>query len=78
MATKPAEGRPEGAFRSRGRRGQEDEEEARQRDAAQALLVLQAGHQGDVKGDRPGGFELVGGAKYDAWAKFKGTGATRR
>ena len=30
---------------------------------------------GDVKGDRPGGFDFVGGAKYDAWAKIKGTSA---
>jgi diazepam-binding inhibitor (GABA receptor modulator, acyl-CoA-binding protein) len=30
--------------------------------------------EGDVKGDRPGGFDFVGGAKYDAWAKLKGTG----
>ena len=28
---------------------------------------------GDVKGDRPGGFDFVGGAKYDAWARLKGT-----
>ena len=28
---------------------------------------------GDVKGDRPGGFDFVGGAKYDAWSKLKGT-----
>ena len=27
---------------------------------------------GDVKGARPGGFDFVGGAKYDAWAKLKG------
>ena len=27
---------------------------------------------GDVKGDRPGGFDFVGSAKYDAWAKLKG------
>src|ERR1700730_3352103 len=27
---------------------------------------------GDVKGDRPGGFDFVGGAKYDAWTKLKG------
>jgi diazepam-binding inhibitor (GABA receptor modulating acyl-CoA-binding protein) len=31
--------------------------------------------EGDVKGDRPGGFDFVGGAKYDAWAKLKGTSA---
>ena len=27
---------------------------------------------GDVSGDRPGGFDFVGGAKYDAWSKLKG------
>jgi diazepam-binding inhibitor (GABA receptor modulator, acyl-CoA-binding protein) len=27
--------------------------------------------EGDVKGDRPGGFDFVGGAKYDAWVKLK-------
>ncbi|HET9045985.1 MAG TPA: acyl-CoA-binding protein [Casimicrobiaceae bacterium] len=29
--------------------------------------------EGDVKGERPGGFDFVGGAKYDAWSKLKGT-----
>lgn len=29
---------------------------------------------GDVTGERPGGFDFVGGAKYDAWAALKGTG----
>jgi acyl-CoA-binding protein len=28
--------------------------------------------EGDVRGDRPGGFDFVGAAKYDAWAKLKG------
>ena len=27
---------------------------------------------GDTKGERPGGFDFVGGAKYDAWSKLKG------
>jgi len=27
---------------------------------------------GDVKGDRPGAFDFVAGAKYDAWSKLKG------
>ena len=27
---------------------------------------------GDVQGAWPGGFDFVGGAKYDAWAKLKG------
>jgi diazepam-binding inhibitor (GABA receptor modulator, acyl-CoA-binding protein) len=29
---------------------------------------------GDAKGDRPGMLDMVGRAKYDAWAKLKGTG----
>lgn len=28
---------------------------------------------GDVGGSRPGGFDFVGAAKFDAWAKLKGT-----
>jgi diazepam-binding inhibitor (GABA receptor modulator, acyl-CoA-binding protein) len=31
--------------------------------------------EGDVKGSRPGGFDFVGGAKHDAWAKLKGMSA---
>jgi acyl-CoA-binding protein len=30
--------------------------------------------EGDVSGPRPGMFDFVGAAKYDAWAKLKGTG----
>ena len=29
--------------------------------------------QGDVTGDRPGFMDFVGGAKFDAWEKLKGT-----
>ncbi|AAF09755.1 acyl-CoA-binding protein [Deinococcus radiodurans] len=40
------------------------------------LLKLYAlykqGSAGDVDGKRPGGFDFVGGAKYDAWAGLKG------
>jgi len=28
--------------------------------------------EGDVSGDRPGGFDFVGCAKHDAWSKLKG------
>jgi acyl-CoA-binding protein len=28
---------------------------------------------GDVSGDRPGSFDFVNRAKYDAWARLKGT-----
>lgn len=30
------------------------------------------GTEGDVTGSRPGGFDFVGGAKFDAWSKLKG------
>ena len=43
----------------------------------QTLLRLYAhykqGSEGDVHGDKPGFFDFVGAAKYDAWAKLKGT-----
>ncbi|MGQ0621482.1 MAG: acyl-CoA-binding protein [Panacagrimonas sp.] len=31
--------------------------------------------EGDAKGSRPGMLDLVGRAKYDTWAKLKGTTA---
>ena len=31
------------------------------------------GTEGDVKGEKPGFFDFIGGAKYDAWSKLKGT-----
>lgn len=41
------------------------------------LLILYAsfkqGSAGDVSGKRPGMLDMVGRAKYDAWAKLKGT-----
>lgn len=30
--------------------------------------------EGDVKGDRPGMFDMMARGKYDAWAKLKGLG----
>lgn len=29
--------------------------------------------EGDVSGDRPGGFDFKGIAKYDSWASLRGT-----
>ena len=41
------------------------------------LLKLYAlykqGSEGDVKGDKPGFFDFVGTAKYEAWGKLSGT-----
>ena len=31
--------------------------------------------EGDVRGERPGGFDFAGGAKHGAWAKLKGMSA---
>ena len=43
------------------------------------LLKLYAlykqGAEGDVSGPKPGFFDFVGTAKYEAWAKLKGTSA---
>lgn len=33
--------------------------------------------EGDVTGERPGAFAFVDRAKYDAWAKLKGTDITK-
>lgn len=42
----------------------------------EALLELYAlykqGSSGDVSGDKPGFFDFVGAAKYEAWAKLEG------
>ncbi len=35
--------------------------------------LYKQGSQGDVTGDKPGFFDFVGVAKYEAWEKLKGT-----
>lgn len=35
--------------------------------------LFKQGSSGDVSGDRPGMLDMIGRAKYDAWAKLKGT-----
>ena len=35
--------------------------------------LYKQGTKGDASGSRPGMFDMVGRAKYDAWAKLKGT-----
>lgn len=35
--------------------------------------LFKQGKVGDVTGSRPGMFDMVGRAKYDAWAALKGT-----
>ncbi|MCJ0824670.1 acyl-CoA-binding protein [Luteimonas sp. 50] len=35
--------------------------------------LYKQGAEGDVSGDKPGFFDFVGTAKYEAWSKLKGT-----
>jgi diazepam-binding inhibitor (GABA receptor modulating acyl-CoA-binding protein) len=35
--------------------------------------LYKQGSAGDVQGEKPGFFDFVGGAKYEAWEKLKGT-----
>lgn len=35
--------------------------------------LYKQGSEGDVHGDKPGFFDFVGTAKYEAWATLKGT-----
>ena len=35
--------------------------------------LYKQGAEGDVKGDKPGFFDFVGAAKYEAWEKLQGT-----
>lgn len=35
--------------------------------------LYKQGAEGDVNGPRPGFFDFVGSAKYEAWEKLKGT-----
>lgn len=34
--------------------------------------LYKQGSGGDVSGERPGGFDFAGAAKYDAWAALRG------
>lgn len=40
----------------------------------QLYALYKQGSTGDVEGDKPGFFDFVGVAKYEAWEKLKGTG----
>jgi len=42
-------------------------------DMLRLYALYKQGSTGDVSGERPGGFALVERAKYDAWARLKGT-----
>jgi acyl-CoA-binding protein len=42
-------------------------------DMLRAYALYKQATVGDVQGDRPGAFKFADRAKYDAWAKAKGT-----
>jgi acyl-CoA-binding protein len=42
-------------------------------DMLRLYALYKQGSAGDVTGDRPGAFDMINRAKYDAWAKLKGT-----
>ena len=39
----------------------------------QLYALFKQGSVGDVQGDKPGFFDFVGAAKYEAWEKLAGT-----
>jgi acyl-CoA-binding protein len=39
----------------------------------QLYALYKQGTVGDVQGERPGFFDFVGAAKYEAWEKLRGT-----
>lgn len=42
-------------------------------DMLRLYSLFKQGSEGDVSGERPGALAFVDRAKYDAWAKLKGT-----
>ncbi len=57
-------------------KAQQDVQNLSERPSNDKLLKLYAlfkqSTDGDVHGERPGGFDFKGAAKYDAWAKEQG------
>ncbi len=64
-------------LQSRFEQAKQDVQGLSERPDNDTLLRLYAlykqGSEGDVSGDKPGFFDFVGTAKYEAWAKLKGT-----
>ena len=64
-------------LKARFEKAAEDVKKLPERPDNDTLLKLYAlykqGSEGDVFGPKPGFFDFVGTAKYEAWAKLKGT-----
>ena len=41
-------------------------------DLLKIYALYKQAKEGDIQGDRPGGFDFVAAAKYNAWEKLKG------
>lgn len=58
---------------------QQDVKSLARRPSNETMLKLYAlfkqATYGDAAGERPGGFDFVGQAKFDAWSKVRGTSA---
>src|SRR5215467_5491546 len=70
-------GEPMSDLKARFEKAAEDVKKLPERPDNDTLLKLYAlykqGSEGDVSGPKPGFFDFVGTAKYEAWAKLKGT-----
>src|SRR5688572_2144537 len=80
MLSLPPHTRPEPAMadlKSQFEQAAKDIKELPERPDNDTLLKLYAlykqGAEGDVNGPKPGFFDFVGTAKYEAWEKLKGT-----
>ena len=66
-----------GDLRQQFEQAKQDVQDLAERPDNDTLLRLYAlykqGSEGDVNGARPGFFDFVGNAKYEAWEKLKGT-----
>jgi acyl-CoA-binding protein len=73
----PAAERPMSDLKAQFEKAAEDIKKLAERPDNDTLLKLYAlykqGAEGDVNGPKPGFFDFVGTAKYEAWAKLKGT-----
>lgn len=67
------------ALRDRSAQAQKDVNALAERPDNNTMLKLYALYKqatkGDATGERPGGFDFVARAKFDAWSEIKGTSA---
>jgi len=67
------------ALQDRFAQAQKDVNDLAERPDNNTMLKLYALYKqatkGDAKGERPGGFDFVARAKFDAWSEVKGTSA---